>query len=228
MPSSSAGSSSRRSNYSRSFHLPEDDDDGPVAGEFSVGGAMLPVFLNDLGPPSSSSQDLVEVELQLEDDAIYVCSVTPTSMTPTPARFDDFGTAVDGGGGGGSLLARSLSAASKLRRKFGWPRSVASSASSAVEAVAPVTAMTETEKMKMRAQLQRTRSGAQRALKGLRFISSQTTAEDAAAMWQQVEARFDRLAENGLLAREDFGECIGMCYYYSYSVFLSPSFFIRT
>lgn len=202
--SSSAGSSSRRSNYSRSFHLPDDDEDAAAdGGDSSVGGAMLPIFLNDLGPPSSSSQDLVEVELQLEDDAIYVCSVTPTTMTPTPARFDD------SGGGGGSLLARSLSAASKLRRKFGWPRSVASSASSAVEAAAPVTAMTEREKMRMRAQLQRTRSGAQRALKGLRFIS-QTTAEDAAAIWQQVEARFDRLAKNGLLAREDFGECIGM------------------
>ena len=69
----SFGSScSKVSNYRRSFDLPEDSDDYG-----SVGGAMLPMFLNDLR--RNTEQDLVEVTLEIDDDSIVLCSVAPTS-----------------------------------------------------------------------------------------------------------------------------------------------------
>ncbi|XP_031391961.1 respiratory burst oxidase homolog protein A isoform X1 [Punica granatum] len=61
---------------------------------------------------------------------------------------------------------------------------------------------------RQRAQLDRTRSGAQKALRGLRFISnSKTNGVDA---WNEVQANFDKLAKDGYLYRADFAQCIGM------------------
>ncbi|KAJ4826157.1 hypothetical protein Tsubulata_037359 [Turnera subulata] len=61
---------------------------------------------------------------------------------------------------------------------------------------------------KQRAQLDRTRSGAHKALRGLRFISnSKTNGVDA---WNEVQANFDKLAKDGYLYRADFAQCIGM------------------
>ncbi|KAL5222054.1 hypothetical protein ABZP36_026767 [Zizania latifolia] len=59
---------------------------------------------------------------------------------------------------------------------------------------------------RQRAQLDRTRSGAHKALRGLRFISS----NKANNAWMEVQANFDRLARDGYLSRSDFAECIGM------------------
>jgi respiratory burst oxidase len=63
----------------------------------------------------------------------------------------------------------------------------------------------------MRAELERTRSSAQRGLKGLRFISK--SGEASEELWRKVEKRFGFLAKDGLLDREEFGECIGTLYY---------------
>ncbi|QHO11059.1 hypothetical protein HN51_068902 [Arachis hypogaea] len=60
---------------------------------------------------------------------------------------------------------------------------------------------------KQRAQLDRTRSGAGRALRGLRFISSKSNGVDA---WNEVRSNFDKLAKDGFLHRTDFAQCIGM------------------
>lgn len=57
-----------------------------------------------------------------------------------------------------------------------------------------------------RAQLDRTKSGAQRAIRGLRFISGGNKASNA---WIEVQANFDRLARDGYLSRADFPKCIG-------------------
>ncbi|KAG8055526.1 hypothetical protein GUJ93_ZPchr0001g32510 [Zizania palustris] len=59
---------------------------------------------------------------------------------------------------------------------------------------------------RQRAQLDRTRSGAHKALRGLRFISS----NKANNAWMEVQANFDRLSRDGQLSRSDFAECIGM------------------
>ncbi|KAK6944692.1 FAD-binding 8 [Dillenia turbinata] len=63
---------------------------------------------------------------------------------------------------------------------------------------------------KMNAKLQRTRSRAQQALKGLRFINDTTATDDPSDLWKKVESRFNSLANDGLLSRDDFGQCIGM------------------
>lgn len=189
MRTPSPGSSSKRSNYSRTYDFPEELVD---SGDYAVGGAMLPIFLNDLSP--NHRQDLVEVTLELEDDSIVLCSVTPTA-TANPAG-DEAAT---------GFLGRSLSATSKLCRKFSWLRSTSSRASS--EAEDPT--ISARDARKITAKLQRTRSSAQQALKGLRFIRKTTGASDADELWKKVESRFKSLAKDGLLSREDFGECIG-------------------
>ncbi|KHG03419.1 Respiratory burst oxidase A [Gossypium arboreum] len=56
-----------------------------------------------------------------------------------------------------------------------------------------------------RAQLDRTRSGAHKALRGLRFISN-----NKANAWEEVENKFNKLAKDGYLFRSDFAQCIGM------------------
>lgn len=151
----------------------------------SVGGAMLPKFLSDL------SQDLVEVTLELNDDndEIVLCSVAPASE---------------------GILQRSMSATSRrIRRTFGWLRS-ASSRTTASNSESLEFALSARDARRLKAKLQRTRSSARRALDGLRFISRTTVgANGAEELWKQVEARFESLADDGLLARPDFGECIG-------------------
>ncbi|XP_021754263.1 respiratory burst oxidase homolog protein A-like [Chenopodium quinoa] len=58
---------------------------------------------------------------------------------------------------------------------------------------------------KQLAQLNRTRSGAHRALKGLRFISNK-----GSVSWCEVEVNFKKLAKDDFLYRTDFAACIGM------------------
>ncbi|KVH95364.1 Calcium-binding EF-hand [Cynara cardunculus var. scolymus] len=61
---------------------------------------------------------------------------------------------------------------------------------------------------RQRAQLDRTRSGAHKALRGLRFISnSKINRVDA---WNEVQNNFNKLAKDGFLYRADFAQCIGM------------------
>ncbi|PSS15435.1 Respiratory burst oxidase protein like [Actinidia chinensis var. chinensis] len=190
MRSSSFGSSSRRSNYSCTFDLPEDER---YSTDYRDGdGAMLPIFLNDLR--QNNQQDLLEVTLELEDDSIVVCSVTPTS-NPNPAGEDN------------GLFTRSLSATSRIRRKFSWLRSPSTRTQSS-DVNEPTVSSRDARKMVSK--LDRTRSSAQRALKGLRFISKNTGKSDANELWKKVDSRFGSLAKDGLLCRDDFGECIGM------------------
>ncbi|CAF2114629.1 respiratory burst oxidase homolog protein E-like [Brassica napus] len=78
--------------------------------------------------------------------------------------------------------------------------------------------MSARDKRKEEVKLQRTRSSAQRALQGLQFINKTTKGNscgcgwdcDCDEMWKKAEKRFESLSREGLLAREDFGECVGM------------------
>lgn len=196
-------SDSKRSNYSRGFELPGDlelEVQAPPSrreDEYGVGGAMLPIFLNDLR--KNNQQDLVEVTLELEHDSVVVCSVAPTATTSRPAA-DDSASEV-------KSLRRSISNTSRtLRRKLSWLRSFSSSRNSSDTEELVIS---DRDARRLKAKLERTRSSAQRALNGLRFISKNTGANDADEMWRRVEARFNSLAQDGMLCREDFGECIG-------------------
>lgn len=159
---------------------------------------MLPIFLSDLR--RNHHQELVEITLELEEDSVVVCNVGPA---PAPDCAGDEN---------GVVSRTSSSITSRIRRKFPWLRSLSSrtsvsseSASAAIED--PVISARNARKIK--AQLERTRSTAQRALKGLRFINKTTGENDSDELWKKVEERFELLAKDGLLAREDFGECIG-------------------
>ncbi|KAL7194064.1 hypothetical protein ACSBR2_025664 [Camellia fascicularis] len=191
--SSSFGSgSSRRSNYSRTFDFPEESRD------YGVAGSMLPMFLSDLR--QNNQQELVEVTLELDDDdSIVVCSVTPTSNSNLAVAGEE--AAVNG------ILARSLSATSRICRKFSWLRSLSTGMQSEDADELPDYGSAR-DARKVKAKLDRTRSSARRALKGLRFISNTTGKSDE--LWNKVESRFESLSRDGLLCREDFGECIGM------------------
>lgn len=203
-------SASKRSNYSRSFEF--QDDSFEFDRDDVVGGAMLPIFLNDLRRNGTGAyshgqrgEDLVEVTLEVDDDdSILLCSVAPAT-----------GAGAGGGGDDGSgFLSRT---ASSLRRKLCRLKSLRSRASSASSDVGESTASSSAVavagdkrgEMKMKAKLMRTKSSAQRALGGLRFISKTTKDTDMNEVWRGVESRFNSLAQNGFLSREDFGECIG-------------------
>ncbi|KAH6807101.1 Riboflavin synthase-like superfamily protein [Perilla frutescens var. frutescens] len=193
MRTASFGSSSK---YSRSFDAAECSREPPL---YDVGGAMLPVYLNDLSR-NINGEDMVEVTLELDDNSVVLCSVAPAAN-----NADD-----DQNGG---FLARSTSAASRLRRMFSWRRTPSSARTSTSDAEEQHQAavVTAREMMKMKAKMIRTKSSAQRALGGLRFISTTTAGEsDPDTLWKLVEARFDVLAVDGFLSRQDFGECIGM------------------
>ncbi|TVU09684.1 hypothetical protein EJB05_43175 [Eragrostis curvula] len=160
---------------------------------------MLPAFLADQG-------DLVEVMLELDEESMVVRSVTPTSAAlyaaanaqavVSPLRAPSEG------------LSRCSSTSSRIRRKFAWLRSPSPSPTPAE--LQREAAMAARERRRVLAQQNRSRAGARRALKGLRFISRTTGSVEAAELWRRVEERFNDLARDGLLSRDDFGECIGM------------------
>lgn len=60
---------------------------------------------------------------------------------------------------------------------------------------------------RQRAQLDRTRSGAQKALQGLKFISNGKN--NHVKGWNEVQNNFDKLGKDGFLHRADFAQCIG-------------------
>ncbi|KAL0344992.1 UNVERIFIED_CONTAM: Respiratory burst oxidaseprotein E [Sesamum radiatum] len=196
MRTSSFGSSSK---YSRSFDLPEVQREPPLYG------AMLPVYLNDLRR-NVDGDEMVEVTLELDDNSVVLCSVAPAAATTASQNAEDEPTS-------NGFLARSTSAASKLRRMFSWRRTPsARTSTSDAEDQHQAAVVSARELMKMKAKMMRTKSSAQRALGGLRFISKSTCGEsDPNLLWKQVEARFEVLAKDGLLSRQDFGECIGVC-----------------
>lgn len=98
-------------------------------------------------------------------------------------------------------------------RRFSWSHSNASRASSSAQNGTGggagggfEMALAARALRKQRAQLDRTRSGAMKALRGLKFISSKSNAVDA---WNEVQSNFDRLSKDGHLYRADFAQCIG-------------------
>ncbi|CAK9324129.1 unnamed protein product [Citrullus colocynthis] len=106
-------------------------------------------------------------------------------------------------------------------RRFSWNRSHASRAFAASSSLSMNTnnavgaengmdsALAARDLRRQRAKLDRTRSGAVKALHGLRFISSnnKTTGMDT---YSELESNFNKLSKDGFLSRADFAQCIGM------------------
>lgn len=176
---------------------------------------MLPIFLKDL--EENDRHNLVEVTLEIDqNNSVFLRGVAPASTTGNPPTAIEHNL-VNG------ILTRSRSAFSNICRKNSRKRSpstrMSDSSSSEVEETSlPIPPR---ERRMKEAQLLRGQSSAQKALKGLRFISKNIDGKssDARQLWKKVESRFFVLAKDGLLCREDFGECIG-----TYSKSLLPHF----
>ncbi|XP_042440883.1 respiratory burst oxidase homolog protein E-like [Zingiber officinale] len=206
---SSGGGSFRKSGHRRIDDIRAEDEESSdesvdFGRAYGYDGGMLPIFLND-------QSDLVEVMLELDEDSMVVRSVAAPTSAAAAASAERASS---------GSLSRSSSTASRIRRKLAWlfspvrRRKPADATTDDEHSSSPgpaAAAMSSRDARRIRARLDRTREGARRALKGLRFISQTTTGTaDANELWQRVEERFAALADNGLLARDDFAECIGM------------------
>ncbi|GKE50105.1 respiratory burst oxidase homolog protein A [Tanacetum coccineum] len=186
----------------------------------------------DTSSQNYNDQEFVEVTLDLQDDdTIVLRSVEPATIIHVDT---DLGLGLETPASSSSrspTMRRSSSsrlrqfsqelkaeAVAKARqfsmelRRFPWSYGHASRASSSsttqnsgggLDSALAARAM-----RRQRAQLDRTRSGAHKALKGLRFISnSKINSVDG---WNEVLNNFNKLAKDGFLYRSDFAQCIGM------------------
>ncbi|CAH9106375.1 unnamed protein product [Cuscuta epithymum] len=218
MRSSSDGCSSVRANYSRNFDLPDDSTPPSYSAErppHCFGGPMLPIFLDDLRTNRNEhKQEFVELTVDLDENSVVLCSVSPRAPLHNNENRVESAAAASG------ILGRTISAASKLHRKLSWLRSPSRASSSSdggddrqqtqQRDVNQTAASTSREAMRSNLKLVRNKSSAQRALGGLRFISKTAEEHEGDELWKKVESRFGALAKDGLLSREDFGDCIGM------------------
>lgn len=180
---------------------------------------------------SDDGEELVEVTLDLlEDDNIVLRSVEPAAAAAAPPRRHPDPTPSSSAAPSRSrspamrrtsshrllqfsqelkaTASRAKQFSQDLTKRFTRTQSRANltgeppaAAPSGIDA-----ALEARAQRRRRAQLDRTKSGAQRAIRGLRFISGGNKASNA---WIEVQANFDRLARDGYLSRADFPKCIG-------------------
>ncbi|KAL7617361.1 respiratory burst oxidase homolog protein C [Lactuca sativa] len=194
-------------NYNRHDHYHSDTEvvavdrkafSGPLSGPLNKRGhRKSPRFNIPDGAPGSSSgsvkssnDDYVEITLDVRDDSVALHSL----KTADGADVEDPEL---------TLLAKGL----EKRSSFG--SSVVRNASSRIRQVSEeLKRLTSFSKRQPASRLERTKSAATYALKGLKFISK----NDGGAAWIALEKRFDDLTKptNGLLPRSLFWECIGM------------------
>ncbi|KAF8115570.1 hypothetical protein N665_0025s0038 [Sinapis alba] len=138
-------------------------------------------------------QPYVEISLDIHDDYVSVYGLKSPDHTGPGSIYEEPGRQGRSGRRSNSGLKRIASSVStKLKR-------VASSVSSSSARKPPRPPL---------ANFRRSKSRAEQALKGLKFI----TKTDGVAGWPGVEKRFHEITENsyGLLHRSRFGECIGI------------------
>lgn len=184
---------------------------------------------------SNGDQEFVEVTIDLQDDdtivlrsvepatsinAVDIISddtgiITPVSISRSPTmkrtssnRLRQFSQ---------ELKAEAVAKAKQLShelKRFSWSRSFSGTLTTTSTTAANgggggglVNSALEARALrKQRAQLDRTRSSAQRALRGLRFISNKKKNVDG---WNDVQTNFEKFEKNGYIYRSDFAQCIG-------------------
>ncbi|CAL9764930.1 unnamed protein product [Musa acuminata subsp. burmannicoides] len=183
---------------------------------------------------SNDGEEFVEVTIDLQDDdTIVLRRVEPAPAADSGYLSDATGSAASRSPSIGrssshrlrhfsqELKAEAVARARQLKedlkaelKRFTWghgpSRAGASTSAGGAAGASPAldSALASRAARRQRAQLDRTRSGAQKALRGLRFISGgKATAVDA---WNEVQSNFDKLARDGSLSRSDFAHCIGM------------------
>lgn len=140
---------------------------------------------------AAAVDEYVEITLDLHEDSVAVHSVKAA--------------------GGGDVKDPDLKLLARgLEKKSSFGSSVARNASSRIRQVSHelkrLASLTRNPPPPVR-RLDRSKSAAAQALKGLKFISK----TEGGAAWAGVEKRFDELTSstNGMLPRSFFGECIG-------------------
>ncbi|XP_040385492.1 respiratory burst oxidase homolog protein B-like [Oryza brachyantha] len=147
--------------------------------------------------------EYVEITLDVKgDDTVAIQSIRNGGDLPEVAllarglepRAPPPPSAVPGPGG---LSSRLKAVGTELRRLASWkfPGGIG-------EPSPPPAAAAAND----RRRLDRSMTGAARALRGLQFLNSSVVTNG----WPEVEKRFDRLAVDGFLLRSRFGQCIGM------------------
>ncbi|KAH7686255.1 respiratory burst oxidase protein [Dioscorea alata] len=163
----------------------------------------------------ADAEEFVEVILDFHpDDTIVLRSVEPASAQP---ELPISGSSTPSMGRSPSNRIRQFSQelkaeARRLSHDFmaelkKLSRSQGHAGASSSPGVGFDSALAARAMRRQRAELDRSRSGAQKALRGLRFISTRTNNVDA---WNEVLASFAKLSRDGLLSRSDFALCIGM------------------
>ncbi|KAK4262825.1 hypothetical protein QN277_028331 [Acacia crassicarpa] len=171
------------------------------------------IVLRSVGP-ATAAINIEDGMLTSGNETPLSASISPTIRRTSSSRLRQFSQELKA-----EAVAKARQFSQELKaefRRFSWSHSHASrtqSSSSAQNGIAGVggggveTALAARALRKQRAQLDRTRLGAHKALRSLKFISSKSNVVDA---WNEVESNFNKLAKDGYLHRADFAQCIGM------------------
>jgi respiratory burst oxidase len=148
----------------------------------------------------SSRKGVKAARFKDDDEVVEITIVQRDSMAIEDVRVvDDGGSGHGGGFDGLSLVSPSSSRSGKLASKFRQVKNGLKMNNSSNKA--PQTQLGKN----VRKRLDRSKSGAAVALKGLQFVTAKVGHDG----WAAVEKRFNQLQVDGVLLRSRFGKCIG-------------------
>ncbi|KAK9668068.1 hypothetical protein RND81_13G033200 [Saponaria officinalis] len=169
------------------------------------------IILRSVEPATNTGNQLVQLDIESSYSAEAATSES-TSRSPSMMRratsfnrFKQFSQELKA-----EISKAKQTFSQKLTKRFSWNNGMVAkvmrNSPSFNRSDAGVdSAIAARARRRQLAQLNRTRSGAHRALKGLRFISNKGNVS-----WNEVESNFEKLAKDGYLFRVDFAQCIGM------------------
>ncbi|KAI5601368.1 hypothetical protein POPTR_001G098300v4 [Populus trichocarpa] len=173
------------------------------------------IVLRSVEPATSTVINIDDVSFTT-GGSVSAGAVTPVSRSPTIRRSSSNKLLQFSQELKAEAVAKARQFSHELKaelRRFSWSHGQAArilSASGNNGGGAFESALAARALRKQRAQLDRTRSGAHKALRGLRFISKNSKKTNGVDAWSEVQSNFEKLAEDGYLNRADFAQCIGM------------------
>lgn len=165
------------------------------------------IILRSVEPATVISIDGNDVVSGIESQSASSASRSPSMRRSTSSKLRQFSQELKA-----EALAKAKHFSQELRR-FSWSHGHASrilggigggGGNGGLDSALAARAM-----RRQRAQLDRTRSGAHKALQGLKFISN-SSKNNRVDAWNEVQINFEKLAKDGYLHRSDFAQCIGM------------------
>ncbi|KAL6502372.1 hypothetical protein OROHE_024650 [Orobanche hederae] len=179
------------------------------------------------GDSAANASEFVQVTLDLQDDdTIILRSIepatvdgneieTPSTATASTSRSPTVRRCVSSNYKliqfSQELKAEALGKGkyfSQELRRFSWSHSRATRILSGGGGIGSDSEPSARAMRRQRAQLDRTRSSAHKALRGLKFISDGK--KNRVDAWNEVQRNLEKLSKDGYLHRSDFAQCIGM------------------